>query len=288
MSVTDEMDRAEAANGGLYWVTMGATGVVALVCVVVSYVHAHEVVARAFGPHAGRLESALAWAVPVVADGAGFAGSARLIYDARSHRAGSNSAKLAAALGLVASLAANLFAVIPEWAPDRHVQVAVALYPVVVLAILAHLALESIGMRSQAVARHEPPSAPQAAQEPPPAAVTPEPPAPAVAVSYGEQRGDLPALVEHTGPTAEHGPPAPTQRPEPAQPRRRPTPIATASVGVDDPPTEAETRLWRQLAEAKGKAPGSPTLHKAAKEAGVPMTTRRAQHLAKTGQENPL
>ena len=113
---------------------------VASVCGVTSYIHAHDVVARAFGEHGVGL--ALSWAVPSTVDGAGIVGSARLVADKAAGRAVSWAAVVTAGGGLLASIACNLVAVVPELASDTQVKVAVALYPPITLGFLVHLMLE--------------------------------------------------------------------------------------------------------------------------------------------------
>lgn len=120
-------------------VTLGSVAVVAAVCAAASYTHLHDLVAAAGGGW-------LAWVLPLGIDGAVTAGSVTLV---AHHRYGGPRrtrvfATVAVAIGLVASVAANVAAVDPTLVDVRHVRWVTAGYPPVVLALVVDLAFSML------------------------------------------------------------------------------------------------------------------------------------------------
>lgn len=218
------MTAPPADDRALRAVTITAAGVVAAVCVVVSYVHGHDVALRATG------SDWLSWGIPAGVDGLGFAGSARLIVDHRAGRKMNPSALIAAVIGLAASLAANVVAVDPTIVTDRQVRLVVAAYPPVALFIVGHLVLDALG-RAAPAAADEPETRP-AERVPAPAPAAPER-APA---DRGWTRAPAPETRPERAPVALPAAPETRAPDAPAAPERVPERAPDASGPVSAAP----------------------------------------------------
>jgi Protein of unknown function (DUF2637) len=117
-----------------------AVAVVAAVALVVSYTHIrHLAIAAGMGSLAGWL--------PLALDGLVVACSCSLIVDRRHGKPVSPLAAGGLALGLAASLAANVLAVDPALVSERVVRIVLAGYSPLALAVSAHLLLRMLGER---------------------------------------------------------------------------------------------------------------------------------------------
>lgn len=133
-----------AAPPLLVAVTGVAVAVVTAVAAVVSYCHVRDLaVAAGMGDLAGWL--------PLALDGLVVACSCSLLVDRqRGNEDGKGTSPLAAgglAIGLAASLAANVLAVDPSLASERVVAVVLAGYTPIALAVSGHLLLRMLGER---------------------------------------------------------------------------------------------------------------------------------------------
>lgn len=117
-----------------------AVAVVVAVAAVVSYSHIrHLAVAAGMGSLAGWL--------PLALDGLVVACSCSMIVDRQHERRSSPLAVGGLAIGLAASLAANVLAVDPSLASERAVAVVLAGYTPIALAVSGHLLLRMLGDR---------------------------------------------------------------------------------------------------------------------------------------------
>lgn len=231
------MNAPPADDRALRTVTLAAAGVVATVCVVVSYVHAYEVAHRATG------SEWLSRGLPAGVDGLGFAGSARLVVDHRAGRSMNLTALAAAVLGLAASLAANVVAVDPTIVDEGTVRLVVAAYPPVALFIVGHLVLDALGSSHPDAA--EPEARPDKSA-PAPASTAPERApddrgwtrAPAPETRPGRAPVALPAALEARTSDAPAAPERASERvPERTQDAVAPTPDAPVPAAPAEPDT---------------------------------------------------
>jgi hypothetical protein len=234
-------DRAEF--DGLAVVTGVSAAVVLGVCVVVSYVHGHDVAFRATA------NEYLSWGIPAGVDGLGLAGSARLVSDRRAGRRPLGSAYVAAGFGVLASLGANIVAVNPELVSDLTVKLAVAVYPPVGALLVGHLALHALGQRAPAADTAPEPAAvvPAPDPEPPRAPVAPAAPERA-AEDRGWTRAPAPGSALPETRALERGPdarPGHERGPARAQdaPRQDAAPAPNARVVSPGPATDAAADL---------------------------------------------
>lgn len=188
MSVTDpieETERSATVSRPVLAVAAGAGATVAGVAAISSYAHLHEL-ALVAGEAPG-----LAKVAPASVDGLVLFGSALIYAQHKAHQPVHPLAKFAVALGVGASLAANVVAKDPTLVDIDWIRWAVAGWPAVALGIVGHLALQLLtlwlGSRPAAVAAEAggpdaaTPAAGPAGQEAPTvaAATYDRPPAPA-------------------------------------------------------------------------------------------------------------
>jgi hypothetical protein len=249
-------------------VVWSSAAVVAIVCATYSADHAVTVAERA-------IDGRLTWGFPLVLDGLAIAGSARLVDDHRAHRASPLSAYAAALLGLVGSLAANVVGVVPDLVTDRQVQLVVAVYPPVALALLVHLGLRYLADVDPAAAASPDLTAdrpdPRPVDRPARATDRTAPTPLSAALAADLDRGRV-GPVSPTAALPAVSPPSAVS--PPASPRADLSRTADRPAGQSPAPDDVLSAV-RAIAAAEGRCPGRDVVARKLRERGMSVATNR-------------